>query len=56
MATKEDIAILTRRSDHLEEMMEAGFRAVIAEIQDIRRVFQLTDRRLDAVEQKLGMG
>lgn len=49
----------------LEEKMENGFSAVIAEIQDIRRVLKLVDRReqVDAldvrvgiVEQKIGMG
>jgi len=56
MATKNDLALLAKRTERLEEKMDVGFHAVIAEIHDIRRVFKLTDRRMDAVEQKLGMG
>jgi hypothetical protein len=64
-ATKNDLALLAKRTERLEEKMDAGFHAVIAEIHDIRRVFQLVDSRekvinlevrMGVVEQKLGLG
>jgi len=62
---EERVSSLEQHFKVLEEKMENGFRAIMLELRDIRRTLKLVDRReqvddlqarMDAVEQKLGMG
>lgn len=62
---EERVSSLERNVKILEEKMENGFHAIMLELRDIRRQLKIVDQReevdelsarMDAVEQKIGMG